>query len=434
MRQPDKMIIYNLFPLLVGKVNNWESHLIRASEMGFNWIFVNPVQLPGNSGSLYSIKDYFSLNPLFFDGGSDKKPEEQLRDATSKAGALGLKMMVDLVINHCAADSDLLKEHPEWFMWEKKGKVVHPGADENGKRVVWNDLAKFDHKGTKDKKGLYQFFLKAVTYLLDVGFKGFRCDAAYQVPGDLWARLIREVKSKYPDAVFFAETLGCPADLTSKTAKSGFDYIFNSSKWWDFHNHWLLEQYNLTRHAAPSVSFPESHDTSRLCADFNGNVEGVKQRYLFSSLFSGGVMMPIGFEYGFRKSLHVVKTKPEDWEETGIDLTDFIKKTNEIKSEYKVFQEEAPTEILHCNNSNILVMWKASITTNEEALLIMNKDIWNKQYFYAENLQDFVQSKAALKDVSPEYALDFLPAPFNYDLRPGQGILLVTTRDNGTRE
>ena len=156
MRQPEKMIIYNLFPLLAGKFNEWERHLIKASEMGFNWVFVNPVQLPGNSGSLYSLKDYFSLNPLFVDGGSDKKPEDQLRDATGKGGALGLKMMVDLVINHCAADSDLLKEHPEWFMWEKKGRVVHPGADENGKRVVWTDLAKFDHKGTKDKEGMFR--------------------------------------------------------------------------------------------------------------------------------------------------------------------------------------------------------------------------------------------------------------------------------------
>ena len=29
---------------------------------------------------------------------------------------------------------------------------------------------------------------------------------------------------------------------------------------------------------------------------------------------------------------------------------------------------------------------------------------------------------------SPEYPLDFLPEPFNYDLRPGQGIVLVTKK------
>lgn len=57
------MIIYNLFPLLAGKFGEWEGHLLRASRMGFDWVFVNPVQRTGASGSLYSIADYFALNP-----------------------------------------------------------------------------------------------------------------------------------------------------------------------------------------------------------------------------------------------------------------------------------------------------------------------------------------------------------------------------------
>ena len=39
----------------------------RAAEMGFDWIFVNPIQKPGRSGSLYSIADYFQINPRFVD-------------------------------------------------------------------------------------------------------------------------------------------------------------------------------------------------------------------------------------------------------------------------------------------------------------------------------------------------------------------------------
>ncbi len=61
-------------------------------------------------------------------------------------------MMVDLVINHCAADSDLIKLHPEWFVREANGRIAHPFADENGKKVVWKDLAQFDHRNTRDKK------------------------------------------------------------------------------------------------------------------------------------------------------------------------------------------------------------------------------------------------------------------------------------------
>ncbi|MBF0506828.1 MAG: alpha-amylase [Nitrospirae bacterium] len=423
------MIIYNLFPLLAGKFTGWERHLSRASEMGFNWIFVNPIQRVGTSGSLYSITDYMDLNPLFVDPETEKKPNEQVREMIAAAEKLGLKMMVDLVINHCSTDSDLIKSHPEWFVREPDGRIAHPFAYEDGKKVVWKDLARFDHLNTKDKEGLFQFFLSVITFLCDLGFRGFRCDAAYQVPGSLWKRLITETRRKYADVLFFAETLGSPSDLTRKTAEAGFDYIFNSSKWWDFYSPWLMEQYILTREIAPSISFPESHDTMRLCEELGGNIEGLKQRYLFSSLFSAGVMMPIGFEFGFRKRLHVVNTRPEDWEETGIDVASFIGGVNRIKSEHAIFQEEAPTEILHHENPNILFMWKASIHTREESLLILNKDIWNKQYFHTAELKRFLQAGAPLVDISPEYALDYIPAPFSYDLRPGQGILLITSRD-----
>ncbi len=434
MKKPEKMIIYNVFPLLAGKFTDWEKHLVRAAEMGFNWIFVNPIQCPGFSGSLYSIKDYFNFNPLLIDGDSKKPPVKQVKEMTGKAKKLGLKMMVDLVINHCAVDSDLIKEHPEWFQWRRKGKVAHPFCDENGKKVVWGDLAKFDHTHTRDQEGLYQFFFSIVQFLIDLGFKGFRCDAAYQVPRSLWKRLIHETKAKYPDVLFFAETLGCTADQTRKTARAGFDYIFNSVKWWDFHSYWLLENYNLTREIAPSIGFPESHDTTRLYEELCGNMAGLRQRYLFSALFSAGVMMTMGFEFGFRKKPHVVKTRPEDLEEADIDLTSFINKVNTIKGTYTIFQEEVPTEILHSNNPNILVMWKASTTTQEESLIILNKDIHNNQHFYADNLRNFVQAGAPLIDISPEDPLEYLPEPFSYDLLPGQGIVLLTARDTAEED
>ncbi|MEW6382193.1 MAG: alpha-amylase family glycosyl hydrolase [bacterium] len=430
MSRPEKMIIYNLFPLLAGKFSDWEKHLDRASQMGFNWIFVNPIQRPGTSGSIYGIADYADINPLLIDQKSSLSPQEQVKEVTRTAGRLGLRMMVDLVINHCSVDSDLLKLHPEWFLWESKGHVAHPFADENGKKVVWMDLAQFDLKHTRDKEGVFHYFFGVVKSLVELGFTGFRCDAAYQVPRNLWERLIRETRKLYPDVLFFAETLGCPPDLTRNTASAGFDYIFNSSKWWDFNSQWLMQQYDLTRDIAPSIGFPESHDTIRLCEELKGNIDGLKQRYLFAALFSGGVMMPIGFEFGFRKKLHVAKTRPEDWEETDIDLTSFITAVNRIKAAHAIFQEDAPTEIHHHeDNHHVLLMWKASTSDREESLVILNKDIHNRQHFRTESLQKFIQSGAPLKDISPEFTLDYIPVPFAYDLRPGQGIVLITSRD-----
>lgn len=421
------MIIYNLFPLLAGQVSNWDPHLERAADLGFKWIFVNPIHCPGVSGSLYSIKDHFRFNPLIVEDTDPAAAAAKFKQMAASARELGLSLMVDLVAGHCASDSDLVKKHPDWFRREN-GKIVHPSCKEGEKIVVWEDLVQFDHDHGQDREELFQYLSSVVDFLLDLGVKGFRCDAAYQIPEQFWRRLIAETKGKNPDVVFLAETLGCTLRQTARTAQAGFDFIFNSSKWWDFNSPWLFEEYNLIRDTAKSVAFPESHDTLRLAEEAGGNVEAVKSRYFFSALYSAGVMMPIGFEFGFRKPLHVVKTRPADWETTNTDLTAFIRNLNRTKLENPVFREEAPTEILSASNPNILFMRKGSLRANQEALIILNKDPHNKQDFYTDNLYKYVHIRGPLTDVSPEYRLDYLPTPFEYGLRPGQGMVLVTEK------
>jgi starch synthase (maltosyl-transferring) len=423
------MRMYNLFPRLVGPVSQWEPHLARAADLGFDSVFINPVQKPGYSGSLYSVADYQALNPLLADPADQASPEDQLRKVLHHAREKhGLTPVVDLVINHCAFDSTLVKTNPEWFFWEN-GQVVHPSCDENGHRVVWEDLARFNHRPAKNEEGLQALFYRAANYLLNLGFTGFRCDAAYQVPRATWEKLFARLRRDHPGVIFMAETLGCTPDQTRETAGAGFDYVFNSSKWWDFSGPWMMEQYNLIRDSTPSISFPESHDTPRLAAETNGNVDALKQRYLFAGLFSTGVLMPVGYEFGFRKPLHVVNTVPADWEEnTGIDLSDFIRKVNALKSGHEVFRGDHPTNLLHTDNPNVLLMWKGSTKTREEALVILNKDCWNWQHFEAGSLRHLVQSGAALECVSPDNPMPFVAEPFRYDLRPGEAIVLTTKR------
>src|SRR5688500_11030447 len=56
--------IYNLFPPLAGSLSDCTTHLRRIAGMNFNWIFVNPFHTTGSSGSIYAIKDPYSLSDL----------------------------------------------------------------------------------------------------------------------------------------------------------------------------------------------------------------------------------------------------------------------------------------------------------------------------------------------------------------------------------
>jgi starch synthase (maltosyl-transferring) len=156
--------------------------------------------------------------------------------------------------------------------------------------------------------------------------------------------------------VFFAETLGAPVEDVAALAGAGFDFFFNSSKWWSFSEAWALDQHEAFRTIAPSVAFPESHDTERLAAETNGDEAVQRQRYAFAAAFSAGVMMPIGYEFGFRTRVDVVKTMPTHWERRSMDLRTFVQHVNHLKRAHPVLHGEGVLRPLGGVHGDTLVL------------------------------------------------------------------------------
>jgi starch synthase (maltosyl-transferring) len=231
-----------------------------------------------------------------------------------------------------------------------------------------------DNAGSPDREALWAYWRDLAFFYVGLGVRGFRCDAAYQVPAALWRDLIAAVKSRYPEVRFFAETLGCTPEETLATAAAGFDFIFNSSKWWDFAAPWCLDQYARTAPVVPSVSFPENHDTPRLAAELAGDRAAVLQRYVFAACFSAGVMMPVGFEFGFRKPLHVVQTTPADWEPASWDLTGEIAATHRTKAALRPLNDEGRQEALALPAPEVLGLRKRTRDGREAVLVLLNRD------------------------------------------------------------
>lgn len=400
--------IYNLFPLLAGPLPEWTPHFERAQRLGFNWVFVNSFHYAGYSGSLYSVKDYYAIDPRLVDPAAGP-PMSQLAQMIQTARQLGLKLMMDLVINHTAFDSLLVTEHPQWYKRGAGGKPLRPSAKEGDRQVVWGDLVEVDNAGSPDRDNLWQYWLKLAEYYASLGFSAFRCDAAYKVPMELWQFLFSQVKRSHPGTLFFAESLGCPFADTLRLARSGFDFLFNSSKWWDFTEPWCLDQYRQTAPFVPSVSFAESHDTERLATELQGDQAAVKMRYAFSALFSTGVMMPVGFEYGFRRRLDVVDTRPEDWETPQWDLCDFITAVNRLKASYRVFNEEGPIDPVDVGNSQVFAFVKSSLDRREKAVVLLNKDRRLPQSFSPARAGHIFSGAAQVQDLSPEERLRLTP-------------------------
>ncbi|MHA1891585.1 MAG: alpha-amylase family glycosyl hydrolase [Promethearchaeota archaeon] len=419
--------IYNLFPRLVGPIDKWDKHVNRAEEMGFNWIFINPVNFTGFSGSLYAIKDYYKFNPLFAPVESeDPTSWSHFVKFINKCHSKGLKVMYDLVINHTSIDSVLIDTHPEWYVkkWfvtdnesgnlikmspEKEKpdlnefpepryhvelKIAHPFAIDPAdarKITVWGDLAEIDNESLQHGQEILNYWKELISFYLKMNIDGFRCDAAYQVPMNIWKSLITHAREINKDVLFTAETLGCTIQQTRDVLEAGFDFIYNSSKWWDFTAPWCIEQYNMYREKARSISFPESHDTDRLVNESDGNIDLQVFRYFFAAFFSTGVMLPIGYEFGFKKKLDVVKMKPTDWETPSFDISSYIKYINNFKKNHRCLNEEGPLIHHDYHDKAILILKKISLNKKQQILLIYNKDWHHEHEIYLENIHDYLE-------------------------------------------
>ncbi len=348
--------IYNLFPLLAGSVDRWIADLPRIAAMGFDWIYVNPFHYPGFSGSLYAIKDLDRLHPVV-QGDSPDTPDTLLRRFTTAAERAGLRVMLDLVVNHTAKDAILAEGKPDWYRRDDDGTLYSPRAvnpDDPEDVTIWGDLAELDYSNAETLNDQIAYWQAYVARMATLGFAGFRCDAAYQVAAEVWSPLIEAARKVRADSVFAAETLGCTVEQVADLAGAGFDYLFNSAKWWDFEAPWLYEQYDLFRPIAPSIAFPENHDTERLIAELGEPADKAadwyRLRLAFCAVFSSGLAITQGYEYGFAERLNVVDTQPEAWDRqratAAFDLSSFVAEVNRMKASLPALNKEGAQTVL----------------------------------------------------------------------------------------
>ncbi len=374
---PKTPIVFNLFPRYFSEISGWTAELPRIAGMGFDHVFVNPFHLTGFSGSLYAVKDYYSLNKHLWHDIRDDGDFAPLESFVTESGRQGLRVVMDLVINHTAKDSVLVDRHPAWFRHDRNGRIESPFAvdpDDASKKTVWGDLARIDHESSSDREGLWKYFDDVVGFYQKKNIVCFRCDAAYQVSSEFWTFIIERAKTRRPDTLFFAETLGCSPGQVRKLCGTGFDYLFNSSKWWHFDQPWCLEQHELFGRTAPSISFPENHDTRRLTREGPGTEDFQRGRYVLAAVFSEGLLMPMGYEYGACTKMDVVGGTPKHMNDPRRwDLSGWIASLHRLKRSVPVLGEEGHWQALTAYDTECFVMEKSSDSGHGPALACINK-------------------------------------------------------------
>ena len=427
--------VYNLYPKLIGKMDDWIGHFDRIKAMNFDWIYLNPINAPGFSGSDYSVKDHYLYHPLFVTGEMDfsdlpsqrQQGNKLFKKVCAEAAKSGLGIMFDLVVNHTAIDCELVTSHPDWYMRHPDGSIKKPGTKlPDGTWLEWGDLADIDNEASPDKAALWQYWLDMALFYCDLGVRGFRCDAAYMVPAELWAFLIHGVKAKYPGVVFMGETLGCEVHQVIEAAAAGFDLLMNNFRWWDFRADWFMKQYVQLADKYATLTFPENHDTVRTAAEYDGQPDLLVMRYALAAYFCTGVATTIGFEFGFQRKIDVVQTNPSWWEETGVDISERIAEINAIKGQYPILHEDNIPQILDLHDAQLFAFSRNSRDGTESILVIANIDRHSTHTVRIKGLHTLMAGQP--QDISHGHRMEAVPDNFVYDLKPGDVKLLYTCR------
>lgn len=171
-------VIYEIYTRSFSPEGNFagiEKRLPDLNKLGVTilWLMpIHPVGLlnrKGTLGSPYSIQDYYAVNPEF--GTLD-----DFKRLVKRAHEFGFHLIIDLVANHTAWDSKLIKEHPEWFTKDGAGNIISPNPD-------WTDVADLDYS----QPGLRRYILEMMKYWVrDIDIDGFRCDVSELVPTEFW--------------------------------------------------------------------------------------------------------------------------------------------------------------------------------------------------------------------------------------------------------
>jgi glycosidase len=264
--------------------------LPRLKDLGVNILWLMPIhpvgreRSKGTYGSPYAVRDYFAINP-------DYGTADDLHRLVSEAHRAGFKVTIDIVANHTAWDSVMMKT-PAFYKHDASGKIISPVPD-------WADVAALDYSNPE----LRAYMTRMLVYWIrEFDLDGFRCDVAGMVPTDFWEQARAEIDKVKPDIMMLAEWHS--PDLLQKAFDLDYSWPLHSKLTDVFENgapaselkaEWDEERRIYPR-GALHLRFSDNHDEKRAIVRFGERGALAASALMFT--LDGVPMLYNGMEVG----------------------------------------------------------------------------------------------------------------------------------------
>lgn len=188
-------------------------------DLGVTALWLSPIyqnQKDGYHG--YWPTDFKAVDPRF--GTLD-----ELKALVKECHRRGLKVLLDLVLNHAGYDHPMAKDpqHRHWFHRNKSIKWMDQRSLETGSL---HGLPDFAHEHPEVASYLIDH---ALWWLEETGVDGFRLDAVKHVPSAFWKKISAAIHAKAgADFLLLGEVFrGVPSYLARYQREDGIDSVFD---------------------------------------------------------------------------------------------------------------------------------------------------------------------------------------------------------------
>ncbi len=197
-RKLNNQMIYQVFVRQFSATHDFKgviAQLDRIRALGTDVLYLLPfypigkVGRKGSVGSPYSIYDYRAIDPM-------NGTLEDFRQLLDEAHARGMRVIIDMVLNHTSRDSVLLREHPEWFWKDADGNVGNRVGD-------WSDVCDLDYSSD----GLVHEITDTLCYWVAMGVDGYRMDVCSLVSERLWKYALPRLRKLNRNILMLGESV-----------------------------------------------------------------------------------------------------------------------------------------------------------------------------------------------------------------------------------
>ena len=396
---------YEIFPRAAstepgrhGTFRDCEARLAHIAAMGFDVLYLPPIHPVGrvkrkgrNNALVAAADDPGSPWAIGAREGGHKAIHRELgtledfKRLIAKAREQGIRVALDIAFQ-CAPDHPYVQQHPTWFRARPDGSVQY--AENPPKK--YEDIYPFNFE-TDDWRALWEELKSVFTHWIEQGVTIFRVDNPHTKPFAMWERLIDELKTAHPEAVFLSEAFTRPK-VMHRLAKLGFTQSYTYFAWRNTKQE--LTEYFTELTASESREYfrpnvwPNTPDILTEYLQFGGRPAFMARLVLAATLAANYGIYGPAFELCENKPRHPGSEEYLDSEKYEIkardldrpdNLKDFIARVNAARRDNAALHEDWNLHFHAVDNDELICYSKATEDRSCVILVVVNLDAYHVQ-------------------------------------------------------